>query len=61
VAPAHNAAAAKLPDLKARYPGLEIAIADTQGELIQTSNSNMMEALRDAIAEVRPLAQAALA
>lgn len=40
---------AKLPELKARYPGLEIAIADTQGELIKTSNDNMMEALRDAI------------
>jgi multidrug efflux pump subunit AcrB len=40
---------AKLPELKARYPGLEIAVADTQGELIEDSNSNMMEALRDAI------------
>jgi multidrug efflux pump subunit AcrB len=40
---------AKLPELRARYPSLEIAVADTQGELIQTSNINMMEALRDAI------------
>ncbi|MGQ9831727.1 MAG: efflux RND transporter permease subunit [Thermochromatium sp.] len=40
---------AKLPELRARYPRLEIAIADTQGELINTSNNNMMEALRDAI------------
>ncbi len=49
VATAIAEAEAKLPDLKARYPGLEIAIADTQGELIEDSNSNMMEALRDAI------------
>ena len=40
---------AQLPALKARYPNIEFAIADTQGELIQTSNANMMEALRDAI------------
>ncbi len=40
---------AVLPNLKARYPNLEFAIADTQGELITTSNDNMMEALRDAI------------
>lgn len=49
VATAIAEAEAKLPDLKARYPGLEIAISDTQGELIEDSNSNMMEALRDAI------------
>ncbi len=40
---------AKLPELRARYPGIEFAVADTLGELIETSNSNMMEALRDAI------------
>jgi len=39
----------QLPMLKARYPNIEFAIADTQGELIQTSNTNMVEALRDAI------------
>lgn len=49
VAPAIAEAMAKLPDLRARYPGIEFQIADTQGELIETSNSNMMEALRDAI------------
>jgi multidrug efflux pump subunit AcrB len=49
VAPAIADAEAKLPELKARYPGIDFQIADTQGELIQTSNSNMMEALRDAI------------
>ena len=40
---------AQLPRLKARYPNIEFSIADTQGELIQTSNANMVEALRDAI------------
>lgn len=38
-----------LPALRARYPNIEFSVADTQGELIQTSNSNMVEALRDAI------------
>jgi multidrug efflux pump subunit AcrB len=49
VAPAIAEAMAKLPDLRARYPGIEFLVADTQGELIETANSNMMEALRDAI------------
>jgi multidrug efflux pump subunit AcrB len=40
---------AVLPQLKARYPNIEFSIADTQGELIQLSNTNMVEALRDAI------------
>jgi multidrug efflux pump subunit AcrB len=40
---------AVLPGLEARYPNIEFSVADTQGELIQTSNSNMVEALRDAI------------
>lgn len=38
-----------LPGLKARYPNMEFAIADTQEELIETSNSNMVVALRDAV------------
>ena len=38
-----------LPGLKARYPQIEFAVADTQEELIETSNSNMIEALGDAI------------
>ena len=38
-----------LPQLKARYPNIEFSVADTQGELIELSNSNMWEALRDAI------------
>jgi len=42
-------AEAVLPQLKARYPNIEFAVADTQGELIELSNSNMVDALRDAI------------
>ncbi len=38
-----------LPKLEKQYPGLEFAVADTQGELISTSVSNMVNALRDAI------------
>jgi multidrug efflux pump subunit AcrB len=38
-----------LPGLEKQYPGLAFAVADTQGELISTSVSNMVDALRDAI------------
>ncbi len=38
-----------LPSLQTQYPGLDFAVADTQGELISTSVSNMVDALRDAI------------
>ncbi len=38
-----------LPKLERQYPGLEFTVADTQGELISTSVSNMVDALRDAI------------
>jgi multidrug efflux pump subunit AcrB len=38
-----------LPSLKARYANIEFSITDTQGELIKTSNSNMLSALREAI------------
>ena len=38
-----------LLDLQARYPNIEFSIADTQGPLIEMSNSNMIEALRDAV------------
>jgi len=41
---------AQLPLLRARYPNLEFAVSDTQGELIRNSNSNMMHALQEAIA-----------
>jgi multidrug efflux pump subunit AcrB len=40
---------AQLPNFQRQYPGLEFAVADTQGDLIQTSVSNMVDALRDAI------------
>lgn len=42
-------AEAQLPALKARYPQIEFSITDTQGELIELSNGNMIVALRDAI------------
>jgi len=38
-----------LPGLKARYPNVRFDVADTQEELIETSNSNMIDALRDAV------------
>ncbi|GAO01491.1 efflux RND transporter permease subunit [Anaeromyxobacter sp. PSR-1] len=38
-----------LPHLERDYPGLAFEVADTQGELIQKSVSNMADALRDAI------------
>ncbi len=39
----------KLPTLERQYPGIRFEVADTQGELIHTSVSNMVDALRDAI------------
>ena len=38
-----------LPKLQAQYPQIDFAISDTQGELIQLSNDNMLKALADAI------------
>ena len=38
-----------LPALKAKYPMINLAIADTQQELIEKSVDNMIDALRDAI------------
>ncbi len=38
----------ELPKLRQQYPGLEFTVADTQGELISTSVSNMVDA-QDAI------------
>lgn len=40
---------AQLPLLKARYPNLDFAVADTQDELIRNSNTNMVSALQEAI------------
>ncbi len=44
-----NAARNALKYLQKQYPNIKFEISDTQRNLIQTSNSNMLEALRDAI------------
>lgn len=41
--------AGALPQLEKAYPGIEFSIPDTQGELIQLSVGNMLDALRDAV------------
>lgn len=43
------AVSALLPSLEKRYPGIEFSIPDTQGELINLSVGNMLDALRDAV------------
>ena len=44
-----NAARKAIKYLKAQYPNIKFEISDTQRNLILTSNSNMLDALRDAI------------
>jgi multidrug efflux pump subunit AcrB len=44
-----NAARAEIDKLKNQYPNIDFEIADTQRNLIETANDNMLEALRDAI------------
>ncbi len=44
-----NAARAELKQLKAQYPQIDFQISDTQRDLIETANENMLTALRDAI------------
>jgi multidrug efflux pump subunit AcrB len=44
-----KAARAELKTLQAQYPNIEFQISDTQRDLIETANTNMLEALRDAI------------
>ena len=44
-----KAARAALEELRARYPRIDFSISDTQRDLIEISNTNMLEALRDAI------------
>ncbi len=39
----------QLPLLRARFPNIRFEVADTQKDLIDTSNANMIGALRDAI------------
>jgi multidrug efflux pump subunit AcrB len=38
-----------LPELEADYPQIEFSIPDTQGDLIELSVGNMLDALRDAV------------
>jgi multidrug efflux pump subunit AcrB len=38
-----------LPQLQKTYPGIEFSIPDTQGDLIELSVGNMLDALRDAV------------
>ena len=44
-----KAGRAEIAELEVRYPKIKFEIADTQRTLIETANSNMLEALRDAI------------
>jgi len=44
-----TAGRAEIEKLKTRYPNIRFELADTQRTLIRTANSNMLEALRDAI------------
>jgi multidrug efflux pump subunit AcrB len=44
-----NTARAEIKRLALQYPNIDFQIADTQRDLIETANTNMLEALRDAI------------
>ncbi len=44
-----KAGRAEIAKLKNRYPNIAFKLADTQRTLIETANTNMLEALRDAI------------
>ncbi len=44
-----KAARAQMKLLEAQYPNIDFQIADTQRDLIEQANTNMLEALRDAI------------
>ena len=44
-----NTARAEMEKLKKQYSNIDFEISDTQHDLIETSNDNMLEALRDAI------------
>ncbi|RMF76922.1 MAG: efflux RND transporter permease subunit, partial [Acidobacteria bacterium] len=41
--------AGALPELERRFPGIEFFVPDTQGDLIELSVGNMIDALRDAV------------
>ena len=44
-----DAARAEMKKIEKTYPNIKVTISDTQRNLIETSNINMLEALRDAI------------
>jgi len=44
-----KAAREEMAKLQKRYPNIDFEISDTQRDLIETANTNMLEALRDAI------------
>ncbi len=44
-----KAARAQMKKLQKLYPNINFSISDTQRELIETANTNMLEALRDAV------------
>ncbi len=44
-----NAARAEMKKLEVKYPNIEFQISDTQRDLIVQANTNMLQALRDAI------------
>ncbi len=44
-----DAARKEMKKIEKAYPNIEISISDTQRTLVETSNENMIEALRDAI------------
>ncbi|WP_457603111.1 efflux RND transporter permease subunit [Nitratifractor sp.] len=44
-----KAARAEMAKLEQRYPHIDFSISDTQRDLIETANDNMLEALRDAV------------
>jgi len=44
-----KAARSEIKKLQKLYPNIEFSISDTQRDLIETANENMLEALRDAI------------
>jgi len=44
-----NVARAEMKKLERKYPNIKFQISDTQRTLIKTANTNMLEALRDAI------------
>ena len=44
-----KAARAEMKKLEVKYPNIKFAISDTQRDLIEQANTNMLEALRDAV------------